>query len=167
MPSTRHIVTIAWSARCALAASGSLARWVPMALKAPAAGAASTPPAAASRRRRLSSSRSAVVSPSSRRPSSRSACSTQLRIDCAVGSNCRDRSSGVATRSHQLDHLPPELRRVRRSRLRHRGLLLRKDEVSTETGQLQSTDYACGSFGAACRIPWTFASSFVGVLAMR
>ena len=40
-----------------------------------------------SRRRRLSSSRSAVVRPSARRPSSRSACATQLRIACADGSN--------------------------------------------------------------------------------
>ena len=40
-----------------------------------------------SRRRRLISSRSAVVTPSSRRPASRSACTTQFRIACAVGSN--------------------------------------------------------------------------------
>ena len=39
-----------------------------------------------SRRRRRSSSRSAVLGPSPRRPSSRSACTTQLRIACAVGS---------------------------------------------------------------------------------
>ena len=48
-----------------------------------------------SRRRRRSSSRSAVLGPSPRRPSSRSACTTQLRIACAVGSNSRDNSSGL------------------------------------------------------------------------
>ena len=42
-----------------------------------------------SRRSRWSSFRSCVVRPSSRRPSSRSACSTQLRIVCADGSNSR------------------------------------------------------------------------------
>ena len=47
-----------------------------------------------SRRRRLSSSRSAVVRPSARRPSSRSACATQLRIACADGSNSFASSSG-------------------------------------------------------------------------
>ena len=48
-----------------------------------------------SRRRRRSSSRSAVLGPSPRRPSSRSPCTTQLRIACAVGSNSRDNSSGL------------------------------------------------------------------------
>ena len=48
-----------------------------------------------SRRRRRSSSCSAVLSPSARRPSSRSACTTQLRIACADGSNSRAKSSGV------------------------------------------------------------------------
>ena len=48
-----------------------------------------------SRRRRLSSSRSAVVRPSPRRPSSRSARATQLRIACADGSNSFASSSGV------------------------------------------------------------------------
>lgn len=48
-----------------------------------------------SRRSRRNSSRSAVVVPSLRRPSSRSACLTQLRIDCAEGSNSRARWSGL------------------------------------------------------------------------
>ena len=48
-----------------------------------------------SRRRRRISSRSAVLGPSPRRPSSRSACTTQLRIACAVGSNSRDNSSAL------------------------------------------------------------------------
>ncbi len=48
-----------------------------------------------SRRSLRSSSRSAVVIPSSRRPSSRSAWTTQLRIDCADGSNSRARWSGL------------------------------------------------------------------------
>src|SRR5215831_9319667 len=48
-----------------------------------------------SRRKRWSSWRSAEVNPSARRPSSRSACATQLRIVCAVGSNSRSNSSGV------------------------------------------------------------------------
>jgi hypothetical protein len=47
------------------------------------------------RNRRLSSSRSAVVRPSSRRPSSRSTCATQLRIACADGSNSLASSSGL------------------------------------------------------------------------
>ncbi len=48
-----------------------------------------------SRRSWPSSSRSVLVNPSARRPSSKSACLTQLRIDCAVGSNSRPRSSGA------------------------------------------------------------------------
>ncbi len=50
-----------------------------------------------SRRRRDNSSRSAALRPgstSSRRPSFLSASTIQLRIDCAVGSNSRARSSG-------------------------------------------------------------------------
>ena len=47
------------------------------------------------RHRRRNSDRSAVVRPSARRPSSRSACHTQLRIDCAEGSNSRARWSGL------------------------------------------------------------------------
>jgi pimeloyl-ACP methyl ester carboxylesterase len=39
--------------------------------------------------------RSSLVSPSSRRPASRSACATQLRIDWAVGSNSFASSSGL------------------------------------------------------------------------
>ena len=48
-----------------------------------------------SRRSRRISSRSALLSPSPRRPSSRSACATQLRIAWAVGSNSRASSSAV------------------------------------------------------------------------
>lgn len=48
-----------------------------------------------SRRSRVSSSRSAVVGPSVRFPAQRSACRTQLMLDCAVGSDSRERSSGV------------------------------------------------------------------------
>ena len=48
-----------------------------------------------SRRSRRISSRSALLNPSARRPSSRSACATQLRIAWAVGSNSRANSSGV------------------------------------------------------------------------
>ena len=47
-----------------------------------------------SRLSRLSSARSAVRNPPSPPPVSRSDCATQLRIDCAVGSNSRDNSSG-------------------------------------------------------------------------
>ena len=75
-----------------------------------------------SRRSRLSSSRSAVVSPSLRWPALRSACATQLRIDCAVGSNSCANSSGV----HQLD--------MGWSRIGHRGLLERKCSRVHETG---------------------------------
>ena len=50
-----------------------------------------------SRRRRTSSSRSAVVNPSCRRPSSRSACLTQLWIVYAVGSDSRASSSALRT----------------------------------------------------------------------
>src|ERR1700722_19542916 len=50
--------------------------------------------------------------PSTRLPASRSACFTQVEIDCAVGSNSRASSSGRASRSHQIDHLSPELRRI-------------------------------------------------------
>jgi hypothetical protein len=63
-----------------------------------------------SRRRRLSSSRSAVVRPFSRRPASRSACATQLRIVCPDGSNSLASSSGE--RPAQLYHLPAEFRRI-------------------------------------------------------
>ena len=52
-----------------------------------------------SRRRRRSSSRSAVVRPSERRPSSRSACRTQLRIASAEASNSRDRIQRVSVRA--------------------------------------------------------------------
>ena len=45
--------------------------------------------------KRVSSSRSALVRPSSSRPALRTDCATQLRIDCAVGSNSRASSSGV------------------------------------------------------------------------
>ena len=48
-----------------------------------------------SSRSRRSSSRSAVVSPSARRPSSRSAWATQLRMDCAEGSNSQASWSGL------------------------------------------------------------------------
>src|SRR6202008_4080032 len=48
-----------------------------------------------SRRKRLSSWRSSLVRPSWRRPSSSSACVSQLRIDCAVGSNSFANSSGL------------------------------------------------------------------------
>ena len=48
-----------------------------------------------------------------RRPSATSATATQLRIDCAEGSNSRDSSSGVPLRSHQLHQLTAELMRVR------------------------------------------------------
>src|SRR5271167_2445373 len=48
-----------------------------------------------SRRKRVSSWRSSVVSPSLRRPSSRSACATQLRIEVEVVSNSLARSSAL------------------------------------------------------------------------
>lgn len=48
-----------------------------------------------SRRNRSGSSRSAVLKPPLRRPSSRSACAIQLRIDRAEGSNSRLRDSGL------------------------------------------------------------------------
>jgi hypothetical protein len=52
-------------------------------------------------------------------PSSRSACFIQVEIDCAVGSNSRANSSGRASRSHQIDHLSPELRRISGPVTRH------------------------------------------------
>src|SRR5256885_12642272 len=48
-----------------------------------------------SRRSWTNSARSSVVSPSVCLPSSRSACRTQFRIDCAVGSNFRASASGL------------------------------------------------------------------------
>jgi hypothetical protein len=63
---------------------------------------------------RMSSSRSAVVRPSSRRPLSRSACATQLRIACADGSNSLASSSGLRPGSNQLYHLPAKFRRIGR-----------------------------------------------------
>ena len=74
-----------------------------------------------SRRSRRSSSRSSVRSPSLRTPASRSASATQVRIACDDGSNSRVRSSGVRPDRTRSTILLPELRRVRRSRLRHRG----------------------------------------------
>ena len=72
-----------------------------------------------SRRSRRSSSRSTVVRPSSRRPSSRSACRTQLRIACARALVLASQLPGRATRVHQLNHLTPVLRRVGRMTSRH------------------------------------------------
>ena len=64
------------------------------------------------RRSCRSSVRSSLVSPSARNPSSWSSCSTHFRIVFAVGSNSRASSSDVRPARTQLDHLPPELRRV-------------------------------------------------------
>ena len=50
-----------------------------------------------------------------RRPSSRSACATQLRIDCAGRLELLGQLLRRAPGTHQLDQPPPELRRVRRS----------------------------------------------------
>ncbi len=90
-----------------------------------------------SRRRRRNSWRSAVVVPSWRRPSSRSAWATQLRIDCAEGSNSRARWSGLR---------PDRTRSTICSRYSagYRFLFLdivdtssSKDVVSTKSGQPQ------------------------------
>ena len=97
-----------------------------------------------SRRRRRSSSRSAVLGPSARCPSSRSACTTQLRIACADGSNSRASSSGVR---------PARISSIiwRRNSGAYGGLDLGmvdtsfpKDQVSTKTDQLQ-----CSSRGSS------------------
>ena len=92
-----------------------------------------------SRRRRRISSRSAVLGPSPRRPSSRSPCTTQLRIACAVGSNSRDNSSGLRpARTNSTIW--------RRNSGAYGGLDLGmvdtsspKGQVSTNSGQLHST----------------------------
>ena len=77
-------------------------------------------------------------SPSARRPSSRSACTTQLRIACADGSNSRAKSSGVR---------PARTSSIiwRRYSGAYGGLDLGmmdtsfpKDQVSTKADQLQS-----------------------------
>lgn len=90
-----------------------------------------------SRRRRVSSSRSTRVGPSARLPGSRSACFTQVDIDCAAGSNSRDSSSRRASGSDKFDHLPPELRRISGSVTRHGTPQNLKSKVSTKPGQLQ------------------------------
>src|SRR5690606_30751729 len=97
-----------------------------------------------SRRNRASSSRSELVSPSSRRPSSRSAWRTQLRIACEDGSNSRDNSSGVRP-----------ARTISTSCRRNSGGyggfpfgivdILPRGQVSTEPGQLQIVEGAAGS----------------------
>ncbi len=89
-----------------------------------------------SRRRRRSSPRSSVVRPSLRRPSSRSAWPTQLRIAPAEGSNSR---ASTPARPHQLDHLPPELRWIRRMCSRHCGLLLSSSLLRYPRNRVNST----------------------------
>ncbi len=81
-------------------------------------------------RSRRSSSRSGLVRPSPRRPSSRSACRTRLRVLSAAGSNSRASESGLRPARYRLHHLPPELRRIRFSRLRHRRHLLLHPKAS-------------------------------------
>lgn len=70
-----------------------------------------------------SSSGSALVSPSLRRPSLRSAWATQLRIARAKGFELPAQLLRGAPRSHQLDHLLPGRRRIRRTFLGRCGLL--------------------------------------------
>lgn len=73
------------------------------------------------RRRRISFSRSVVVAPSLRLPASRSAWRTHrdgLRGRFELSRQLCRRS----LRSDQLDHLPPELRRIRASKTLHRKL---------------------------------------------
>jgi hypothetical protein len=87
-----------------------------------------------SRRSRPSSSRSSVVRPSARTPSSRSACATQLRVDCAVGSNNSsgvrpDRTSSTSRRRNSSGYGGRDLAIVNSSSP-ERGL------VSTKAGQL-------------------------------
>jgi len=93
-----------------------------------------------SRRSRLSSSRSALESPSLRRPSSRSACVSQLRMVWAEGSNSLASSSGVrpARTSSMI---------CRRNSGGYGGRdfgivdsFLPKDRVSTKPGQLHPQD---------------------------
>ena len=109
-----------------------------------------------SRRRRRSSSRSAVLGPSPRRPSSRSACTTQLRIACAVGSNSRDNSSGLRpARTNSTIW--------RRNSGAYGGLDLGmvdtsspKGQVSTNSGQLQTAGSSSRSLisgGASRTVP--------------
>ena len=94
------------------------------------------------RRSLRSSSRSLLVNPSSRRPASRSACLTQLRMHWADGSNCRASSSGVR---------PDRTRRTISARnsggyggrdfgtwTPSSGPIVPSGQVSTRTGQLQS-----------------------------
>jgi len=104
-----------------------------------------------SRRSRRNSSRSAVVVPSRWRPSSRSACLTQLRIDCAEGSNSRARWSGLRpdrTRSticcrYSAGYGGLDLGIV--------GTSSSKDEVSTKPGQaLGSHRTVRERFAAVC-----------------
>ena len=90
-----------------------------------------------SRRSLAISWRSAVVRPSLRPPSSRSACRTQFRMDCAVGSNSRESSSGV--RPARTNSIICCLKSGEYG-LRVRGIVdssFPKGEVSTKPGQLQ------------------------------
>ena len=88
-----------------------------------------------SRRSRASSSFSALVRPSSRRPSSRSAWRTQIRIDCAEGWNSLASSSGVRPARTSSHHLPAKLRRIV---VRHSELLLPGTRVPQRSGVHQT-----------------------------
>jgi len=100
-----------------------------------------------SRRRLSSSSRSDDVRPSCRRPSSRSAWATQLRIVWAEGSNSRASFSGLLpARTISTIWL--------RNSCAYGGLDLgivnsssKKDKVSTKPGQLQSTRRSISGMG--------------------
>ena len=107
------------------------------------------------RRSRRISSRSALLNPSTRRPSSRSDCATQLRIAWAVGSNCLP-SADNNTAIHE-PALPESVRceptrpsgagrpaepapveTGGRSRFRHGGYLLPKGSCVHEIGSTPS-----------------------------
>jgi len=77
-----------------------------------------------SHRGRRSSSRSGLLRPSARRPASRSACRTRLRIVSADGPSSRAGACGLRPARCRLHHLPAELRRARSSTLCHRTHLL-------------------------------------------
>lgn len=88
-----------------------------------------------SRRSRRSSSRSSVVRPSSRRPSSRSAWGDAVADRLRRRLKLAGQLFGISSRPHQLNHLPPELGRVRRSvSLGHRGPLSAQSWGVHETG---------------------------------
>jgi hypothetical protein len=70
-----------------------------------------------------------------RLPASRSACFTQVEIDCRL--ELTRQLFGRASGSHQIDHLSPELRRISGSLTGHQTPQKSTSKVSTKPGQLQ------------------------------